>query len=429
MFDESSLQNASNPVAPLRLDAWLQELTKELPARRLPPPHPLGPQILPEPVFPRRPELLGDAAGAPLVQERHWTGHQIYERARSWLVPYIKSRVLPGEFHPLLAYLFTDWRCNLDCHYCPSWNNRVPGMTEDIARRSIDWLHGTGCRTIAIFGGEPLVRPKFVHKVVDYAAHRGFFTYIGTNGRLLTPDLIDRLGDAGIAVFNLAMDAVEEKAGLPKALSRMRPTFEYLLKKQYSYGYMVFFNICICRNNLDDVRALTEIAHDCRIATDYHVCESPMYAHHHFAHMEENPNFIRPEDWPAVDAVIDWLIEKNRAGYQMANSVKRLEDMKAFMRGQVEPWNCRAGRNGIIIRTDGTLGPCMTLYSAPFDWGHIENPAFDFAKIDGMRGDCQRNCFSTLNHSLGFCYDDRRVARFVFRMAARGFQGGARSFE
>jgi MoaA/NifB/PqqE/SkfB family radical SAM enzyme len=109
--------------------------------------------------------------------------------------------------------------------------------------------------------------------------------------------------------------------------------------------------------------------------------------------------------------------------------VKRLEDMKAFMRGQVEPWNCRAGRNSIIIRTDGTLGPCMTLYSAPFDWGHIENPAFDFDKIDGMRGECQRNCFSTLNHSLGFCYDDRRVAKFVIRMASRGFQGGAQSFE
>ena len=424
-----SLPPPKNPVAPLRLDEWMQRLSRDLPARRLPPPHPAGPQTLPEPVFPRHPDLVGDVPEVPLDQERRWTAAQIYQKMRSWLVPYVKSRVLPGEFHPLLAYLFTDWRCNLDCHYCPSWNNRVPGMTEDVARRSIDWLHGTGCRALAIFGGEPLVRPKLVHKVVDYAARRGFFTYIGTNGRLLTPDLIDRLGDAGIAVFNLAMDAVDEKAGLPKALNRMRPTFEYLLKKQFSYGYMVFLNVCICRNNLDDVRDLTEIAYACRIATDYHICESPMYAHDHFAHMEANPNFIRPEDWPAVDAVIDWLIDKNRAGYAMVNSVKRLEDMKAFLRGRVEPWNCRAGRNAIIIRTDGTLGPCMTLYSAPFDWGHIETPAFDFGQIDNMRADCQRNCFSTLNHSLGYCYDDRRVARFVVRMASRGFQGGAKSFE
>ncbi len=147
-------------------------------------------------------------------------------------------------------------------------------------------------------GGEPLVRPAFVHKVVDYATSRGFWVYMGTNGRLLTPDRIDRLGDAGIAVFNLAMDVQDEKPGLPKALNAMRPTFEYLLKKQHAYGYMVFFNICICRNNLDDVKRLTETAHDYGIATDYHVCESPMYSHDTFSHLNGNPNFIGPKDWP-----------------------------------------------------------------------------------------------------------------------------------
>jgi MoaA/NifB/PqqE/SkfB family radical SAM enzyme len=421
--------SAENPVAPLRLDTWLQDLTKDQPARTLPPPHPLGPRTLPEPVFPRHPELLGDVSNDPLVQVRHWSAPLIYRKMRAWLVPYVKSRVLPGEFHPIIAYLFTDWKCNIDCNYCQSWNNRVRGMTEDIARRSIDWLRSTTCRVLAVMGGEPLVRAKFVHKVVDYASSKDFWVYMGTNGRLLTPDLIDRLGDAGLAVFNLAMDVVDEKPGLPKALNAIRPTFEYLLKKQYRYGYMVFFNICICRNNLDDVRQLTEIAHECGIATDYHICESPMYEHAHFKHLDGNPNFITPQDWPKVDELVDWVIEKNRSGYQMVNSITRLEDMKAFMRGEVEPWNCRAGQNSIIIRTDGTLGPCMTFYSATCDWGHIERPKFNVGELDAMKLECQRNCFSTLNHNLGFCYDDRRAARFVLKQAARGFRTGARSFE
>jgi MoaA/NifB/PqqE/SkfB family radical SAM enzyme len=209
----------------------------------------------------------------------------------------------------------------------------------------------------------------------------------------------------------------------------MRPNFEYLLKKQYRYGYMVFFNICICRNNLDDVKRLTEIAHECGIATDYHICESPMYAHSHFKHLDDNPNYVTPEDWPRVDELVDWLIEKHRSGYQMVNSIKRLEDMKDFMRGKVEAWNCRAGQNSIIIRTDGTLGPCMTLYSSTYDWGHIEKPKFDVRQLDRMKVECQRNCFSTLNHNLGFCYDDRRAARFVLTQAARGFRGGIHSFK
>jgi hypothetical protein len=27
-------------------------------------------------------------------------------------------------------------------------------MTEDTAKRSIDWLHGTGCRVLAFMGGD-----------------------------------------------------------------------------------------------------------------------------------------------------------------------------------------------------------------------------------------------------------------------------------
>src|ERR1035438_7271309 len=86
---------------------------------------------------------------------------------------YIGSRVKPGEFHPIISYLFTEWKCNLDCHYCRANDNRVPGMTEDVARRSIDWLHDSGCRVLALMGGEVLLRPQFVHKVVDYAVAEG----------------------------------------------------------------------------------------------------------------------------------------------------------------------------------------------------------------------------------------------------------------
>ena len=50
------------------------------------------------------------------------------------------------------------------------------------------------------------MRPQFAHKVVYYAAKKGLWIYIGTNGRLLRPDVADRLGDAGASVFNFAVD-------------------------------------------------------------------------------------------------------------------------------------------------------------------------------------------------------------------------------
>src|ERR1051325_3802386 len=258
--------------------------------------------------------------------------------------------------------------------------------------------------------------------------------------------------------------------GLPKALVPVQKNLEYLVRKQYVYGYMVFFNINICRNNHEDVKQITEFARANKLATDYHINETPMLEQdEHFKHLEENPTYIRPQDWRAVDQLIDWIIEKNKSGYQMVNSVQRLQEMKAFMRMssgvdlrqfgwygdgvplngemkaalatlpgiesdgnrgmQFTEWKCRAGQHNVIIRTDGTVAPCFPMYGSTFDWGNIDKPKFDQKQLLDMKKSCQRHCFSTLNHNLGYCYDDARVIKWLWKQAKNGFQGGAKSFE
>lgn len=398
---------------------------------------PQGPPLtLPEAVFPRFPEKAGDVEpdakflpfdGNPY--RTRVTPAMVRRALRGWLYPYVRSRVTPGSFHPIIAYLFTEWKCNLDCHYCWAFDNRVKGMTEDTARRSIDWLHDTGCRVLALMGGEVLLRPQFAHKVVHYAAKKGFWVYLPTNGRLMRKEVVDWLGDGGVATVNLAVDSVEDRRELPKALAPIRSQFEYLIKKQYVYGFSVFFNINITRINLEDVKRLTEIAHDNGLATDYHINESPMLEQPHFQHKEGNSTFITPANWPKVDELIDWLIEKNQSGYKMVNSVRRLEDMRAFMRGTVQAWDCRAGQNSMIIRTDGTLAPCFPMYSATYDWGVVAKHGFDVEQLDSMKQTCQSHCFSTLNHNLAYCYKASRAIKWTMKQALRGFQGTTGSFE
>ena len=109
-------------------------------------PAPKG-MTLPEPVFPQYPEKLANPGPEVPPQKREWTWPLAYRSMRGWLFPYIRSRVLPGDFHPITAYLFVEYKCNLDCWYCWAFNNKVKGMTEDVARRSI-----TGCMiTAAVF--------------------------------------------------------------------------------------------------------------------------------------------------------------------------------------------------------------------------------------------------------------------------------------
>jgi len=71
---------------------------------------------------------------------------------------------------------------------------------------------------------------------------------------------------------------------------------------------------------------------------------------------------------------------------------------------------------------DGTLAPCFPMYSAGYDWGTIENHKFETKQLKDMKKQCQKNCFSTLNHILAFCYNDRRVITWLLRQARHGFR-------
>ena len=155
----------------------------------------------------------------------------------------------------------------------------------------------------------------------------------------------------------------------------------------------------------------------------------PLLEQSHFKHLENNPTYIRQEDQAAVDEVLDWLIDRQQSGYGMTNSVERLAQMKQFMRGELEPWNCRAGQNTVIIRVDGTLAPCFPMYSATYDWGAVGSPKFETAQLRQMKQSCERHCFSTLNHIVGYCYNDRRVIHWLLKQARHGFQGIRGNFE
>lgn len=379
-------------------------------------------QMFPDPVYPQR--NYDDLEESDAAYHRMNTVRAF----KTWAAPYLRSRVRRDELRPIVPYLFTEWKCNLDCHYCWSFNNKVKGMTEDTAKRSIDWLHSLGSRVLALMGGEPLLRAHFLHRLIYYASKKGFFVYLPTNGRLMKPDVIDRLGDAGMATVNLAIDSVEERPELPKAFNPIRTYFDYLVRQQRRYGYSIVLNINITRINIEDVKQLTEIGKDHNIITDYHINEAPMIEQSHFKHLDDNSTYLRPDDYARVDDLLDYLVEKSKNGYKMVNPRQHLLDMKQLMRGEVKPWSCRAGQNSLIIRTDGTLAPCFPMYSATYDWGVIEDPKFDRQQLDEMKKSCSTHCLSTCDYILSYCYDNMRVMKWIGKQALRGFRGVSGSF-
>jgi radical SAM protein with 4Fe4S-binding SPASM domain len=117
------------------------------------------------------------------------------------------------------------------------------------------------------------------------------------------------------------------------------------------------------------------------------------------------------------------------------NVAKQIANMPGIVQDQTgtlhfAEWNCRAGQNNVIIRTDGTVAPCFPMYGATYDWGSIDGHKFDPVQLQGMKKTCQQHCFSTLNHNLAYCYNDARVIKFVWtNLVTNRARGGARSFE
>lgn len=287
-------------------------------------------------------------------------------------------------------------------------------MDLDTAKSAIDWLHSVGCRVVPLMGGEPLLRKDFVLDVIRYGADKGFFMYLPTNGYLMDRAFIDEVGKAGVAAINLAVDCIWPHKGLPKALLRIEPQFRYLLERQKKYGYIVFFNINICRNNIKDVKMLTEIAHQNNIGTDYHLNEPPLDITDadHYSHRDDMLS-ITPDKYDEVDALLDWIIDKHRKGWSMVNSIEHLEAFKDRMRNSLKPWDCRAGHNGALIRPDGTLSPCFDLIGYDHDWGRIWEPKFDEEKLKALKETCLSHCSSTCFYTMAHYYKVCNIPQWI----------------
>jgi MoaA/NifB/PqqE/SkfB family radical SAM enzyme len=419
-------ESGAEAVESYRIDVKLHDVLMD-PGKKRSTLVPDGPALnLPEPVFPQR--QYSEETDATLTEYQRMNAKRTW---KTWGKPYFQSRSLQNrkELRPIIAYLFTEFKCNLSCHYCWAFDNRIKGINEDVARRSIDWLHSIGNRVLALMGGEVLLRPQLVHKITDYAAKKGFFVYVPTNGRLMRPEVVDRLGDAGVAVFNIAIDSIKDRPELPKAFEPIKDYFEYCVKQQRRYGYTIAINTNICRNNMDDVRRLADLALDYNISIDFHINESPMIEQERFNdRIAENSTFLRPEDYSKVDDLLDWIIERHKGGQRIVNPISHLHLMKDLMRGEVQPWACRAGQNMLIIRMDGTLAPCFPMYSATHDWGVVGRHKFDREHLTEMKKECTKHCLSTCNYILAFCYNTRRVLWWATKQAARGFKGVSGSF-
>ena len=106
-------------------------------------------------------------------------------------------------------------RCNLACKHCYlDASAREQGaddeLTEEQALEIVSQIAEVNPGTVLILtGGEPLMHPS-IYKICKKAHDLGMMPVVGTNGTMLTPQIVKKLKDAGVSGIGVSIDSMEE---------------------------------------------------------------------------------------------------------------------------------------------------------------------------------------------------------------------------
>jgi putative heme d1 biosynthesis radical SAM protein NirJ2 len=112
----------------------------------------------------------------------------------------------------IVSWLTTN-RCNLRCQHCYQDADTLDALTENEldtteAKTLIDQIARAGFKIMIFSGGEPLLRPD-IFELVTYASGKGLRPVFGTNGMFITPEVAQKLKDAGAAAMGISLDSLD----------------------------------------------------------------------------------------------------------------------------------------------------------------------------------------------------------------------------
>ncbi len=149
-------------------------------------------------------------------------------------------------------------RCNQNCKYCHRFLN-VHDLTTEENEYILNNMYDAGVSSITWTGGEALLL-KNVDSLLEKSYAMGIKNKIITNGKLLTPERIDKIIKF-LDSITLSIDSVNDDTN--DSLGRGRNHFEevktildYIKKKKYKIKIRI--NSVACKNNINDFEELID---------------------------------------------------------------------------------------------------------------------------------------------------------------------------
>jgi radical SAM protein with 4Fe4S-binding SPASM domain len=165
----------------------------------------------------------------------------------------------------LELYLTTN--CQMDCTFCGAWYRAeaTPYMRYETACEILDDAAESGFRFLALSGGEPFLH-RDLARITRYAAARGFYVSIFTNGLLIDEKRLDAFGSTAVNI-RVSLHTLDRERHARITGSDTLPRVLGAIQTLCARGMYFSLAATVYDINLQDIASLVDFAVDTRAAS------------------------------------------------------------------------------------------------------------------------------------------------------------------
>lgn len=312
---------------------------------------------------------------------------------------YSVLRAIPNAMldRPVWSFVWVTRQCKQACEHCYVYDNLKPHMSFQIYQQIIDKLKDLGITFVSIFGGEPTLHPQLID-MIKYAHSKKRVVFLNTDlTTVSTEQLTKIIVEAGIDIISFSLDRVEQSESNVRSISAVNNKLDMILALQAKgYCCALHCNVSWYKNNLKDAKGVVEYLH--KKGTIGISVRPAVYPFPTSKISEKFKNLLlNREDFPYLEDLMAWVIEKKKEGYLILNPYSYLEGFPKFVLGN-NRWDCNACRDILSIDTDGKVLQCSYFLH------EVPEPLKDMSLYIGdltLQG--IKECRATALHNLRYC--------------------------
>ncbi|MDI9645478.1 MAG: radical SAM protein [Archaeoglobales archaeon] len=282
----------------------------------------------------------------------------------------VRRPFVPGA--PFQVVWDITYACNLKCKHCYATAGKP--LDDELSTEEVldvvDKLEKLGVVVIAFSGGEPLLR-KDIFEITKYAADKGIYVALATNGTLINEENARKMKDSGVNYVQISLDGIGEThdsfRGIKGAFDR---TVEGI-KNAVKCGFFVNVSMTVTKYNYADVEKVIELCE--KLGVNW-------FMHYNFIPSGRGRNIIEAELSPQErEKLLKFLCSQNMNSkvsllstapqfarvalqnqasfvpthFYNVNTRRGINQLAEFIGG------CGAGRFYFAIKANGDIQPCV----------------------------------------------------------------------